>query len=244
MAYLEWFVPKGRARMHHLQWQVKAHWAASADNPAVPGPSSEECQLCIRWWTGGEVELWSPSASSFSISFVQWYISSWLGSASAGFDCSGIMDISGERTSYQCRSDEANSFSLKCLPAQDHWRGLVLKSNNTTVVAYVKEQRGTVFLDICRLPQKIIAWLDLHMVTILARYIPGKKNFLVDRLSHLDQVLPTDWSLLPRLFDDICREFSSSLVNLFTRVNVKLLIYMSSIPMAWKEDAFSIPGMI
>ena len=64
---------------------------------------------------------------------------------------------------------------------------------------------------------------------------------LADQLSHPDQVLPTKWSLLPRVFDTICEVYSYPHIDLFaTRANTKLPLYVSLIPdpMTWKQDAF------
>ena len=47
MASLEEFIPRGKVRMHLLQWQLKAHWSASVDSPAAPVPSSEERALHV-----------------------------------------------------------------------------------------------------------------------------------------------------------------------------------------------------
>ena len=41
------------------------------------------------------------------------------------------------------------------------------------------------------------------MVTIIAKYMPNKKNILVEQ-SHLDYVLPVEWIPLPQTFDAIC----------------------------------------
>ena len=50
LASLEWVIPRGRIRICPIQWQLRTHWSTSADDPAVPAPSMEECHLCIRWW--------------------------------------------------------------------------------------------------------------------------------------------------------------------------------------------------
>ena len=120
---------------------------------------------------------------------------------------------------------------------------LVLLSNNATVVTYLKKQGETVYLDLCMLTQEIITWSKLHMVSFSALCIL-EKNIIMDWLSCPDQVLSTEWFLLPWVFDDICRELSCHLVDPFaTRVNVKLPIYLSPIPdpVAWKENAFQYP---
>ena len=67
-----------------------------------------------------------------------------------------------------------------------------------------------------------------------------QKSILVDQLSRPDQVLPTEWSLLPRVFNKICRILSCPHLVLFaTWANAKLLLYVSPVldPQAWKQDA-------
>ena len=46
-------------------------------------------------------------------------------------------------------------------------------------------------------------WSEVYSVALTARYILGEKNILADQLSRPDQVLPMEWSLLPRMFDVI-----------------------------------------
>ena len=86
-------------------------------------------------------------------------------------------------------------------------------SDNTTVVAYLKKQGGIL---------SRVAWSELHLVTLSARYIPGKKNILANQLSHLDQVLPTEWFLLSQVFDARCEVYIRPHMDLFaTKVNTK-----------------------
>ena len=50
----------------------------------------------------------------------------------------------------------------------------------------------------CDVAHEIVLWLELHLVAILARYIPRKRNILLDLLGRPNHVLPTEWSFLPR----------------------------------------------
>ena len=62
------------------------------------------------------------------------------------------------------------------------------------------------------------------MVNISKRYIP-RKDVLTDHLSRLNQALPSEWSQLLSVFNDICQEFGHFLVDLFaTRADAKLLL--------------------
>ena len=93
----------------------------------------------------------------------------------------------------------------------------------------------------CNLAQEIILGTELCFVTLSARYIPGKKNVLMDQLSHPDQVLPMEWSLRPMAFDAICQVFDRPFMDLFANhANAKLPLYVSPVPnlMTWKQDVF------
>ena len=73
---------------------------------------------------------------------------------------------------------------------------------------------GTVSKMLYDLAQEIVYWIELHLVAISARYILGKKNIPVAQLSYPDQVLSTEWFLLPRVFDTICEVFSRPHIDL------------------------------
>ena len=84
-------------------------------------------------------------------------------------------------------------------------------------------------------------WLDLDKVISMVRYFLKKKNVLADQLSNLNQVLPTEWSFLPWVFNTICEVHGHPYIDLFaTRADGKLILYVSRVPdpVTWKQDAF------
>ena len=89
--------------------------------------------------------------------------------------------------------------------------------------------------------EEILTWAEQCAVNLTGRSISRKKNVLADQLSFPDQVLPTEWSPPPQVFEDVFKVFGRPLVDFFnTRPNVKLPFYVFPVPdpMAWKEDAF------
>ena len=48
LAFLVCFVPRGRAWLCPLQWQLKSSLSALADDPALLLHSAEKCHLCVR----------------------------------------------------------------------------------------------------------------------------------------------------------------------------------------------------
>ena len=79
-------------------------------------------------------------------------------------------------------------------------------------------------------------------------------NVVADKLSRLGQIIQTEWSLLPEVFQAICDRWHQPQIDLFaTRFNNKLPLFVSPIPdpqaaavdalsQAWEDmDAFAFP---
>ena len=123
-------------------------------------------------------------------------------------------------------------------------QSVVLMSDNALIVTYLRHQDGTISRTLCLMASEITMWTERHLDCLSVRYIPGRKNILANQLSRLDQVLPMEWSLLPRVFEGICSVFGRPHLDLFaTRANTKLPLYVFPVPnpLAWKQDAFQHP---
>ena len=60
---------------------------------------------------------------------------------------------------------------------------------------------------------------------------PGRLNVVADKLSRLSQIIQTEFSLLPEVFQLICNRWHQPKIDLFaTRVNNKLPQFVSSVP--------------
>ena len=116
--------------------------------------------------------------------------------------------------------------------------------DNSTVVAYVNEQGGTVSRSLCLLASQLLRWAESLNVHLEARYLPGQSNVLADLLSRWDQVIGTEWSLHPRVERDLLRHWGSPSIDLIAmNFNAKLPLYCSIVPdpQAVFEDAFRHP---
>ena len=103
--------------------------------------------------------------------------------------------------------------------------------DNSTVVAYVCKQGGTVSDSLCELTGQLLRWTEAHNVLVEARYLLGQSNVLTDFLSRRNQVLAVEWSLLPQVAKKIIRTWGSPTIDLFaTHLNAKLPLYCSLIP--------------
>ena len=116
--------------------------------------------------------------------------------------------------------------------------------DNSTVVAYVDKQGGTVSRPLCLLTSRLLRWAESFDVHLEARYLPGKSNVLADVLSRRGQVVGTEWSLHPQVARALLRAWGNPSIDLFaTCLNAKLPLYCSLVPdpQAVFEDAFRHP---
>ena len=63
--------------------------------------------------------------------------------------------------------------------------------DNSTVVAYINKQGGTVSRPLCLLTSRLLRWTESFDVHLEARYLPGESNILADVLSRRGQVVGT-----------------------------------------------------
>ena len=116
--------------------------------------------------------------------------------------------------------------------------------DNSTVVAYVNKQGGTVSRPLCLLTSRLLRWTESFDVHLEARYLPGESNVLADVLSCRGQVVGTEWSLHPQVARALLRTWGNPSIDLFaTCLNAKLPLYCSLVPdpQAVFEDAFRHP---
>ena len=97
---------------------------------------------------------------------------------------------------------------------------------------------------LCALLWRILIWCTRKQVTLKARHILGRLNVVADKLSRLGQMIQTEWSLLPEVFQTICSKWYRPRIDLFaTRFNNKLPLFVSPVPepLASAVEALSLP---
>ena len=246
LASLERLVPHGRLRMRSLQWHLKAHWSPESDPPSLPVPLPREVRRDLSWWmmrnhllTGVRFGTPAPDLHLYS-----------------GASCSGwgahLLDqrVSG------VWSDREKLLHINLLEMKALFLGLqafredvighyvTAMCDNSTVVAYVNKQGGTVSWALCLLTSRLLRWTESFDVHLDARYLPGQDNVLADVLSHRGQVVGTEWSLHPQVARSLLRVWGNPSIDLFaTCLNAKLPLYCSLVPdpQAVFEDAFRHP---
>ena len=121
---------------------------------------------------------------------------------------------------------------------------VVVCSDNTTALAYIRSQGGTASPSLSRLAEQIWSWAHSQGMTLLPEFIPGKLNVLADSLSRSSTPLPTEWTIAHSALLPLWELWGKPLVDLFaTRYSARLPIYISPIrdPLALARNAFTIP---
>ncbi|CAG2208129.1 unnamed protein product [Mytilus edulis] len=123
-------------------------------------------------------------------------------------------------------------------------KSLVLATDNTTVVAYLRNQGGTHCYELYLLAREILLLCNHLHLQIVVRHVPGKLNVLADALSRTLTPVNTEWELLQSVFQAITLQWGSPHVDLFaTSLNYKVQVFMSPVPdpKAYAVDCMSVP---
>ena len=109
-----------------------------------------------------------------------------------------------------------------------------MKIDNTTAVAYINNQGGTVSKELISLTRDLWMWCPERNIYIQAQYLPGVMNQAADRESR-SMKDRSDWSLDHLTFQRINRLYGPLEVNLFaSRLTNQCHSYFS-----WRPDSFA-----
>ena len=245
LASLEWLVPHGRLRMRSLQWHLKAHWSPETDPPSLPVPLPQEARRDLSWRMVRDHLL---SGVRFGTPAPDLRLHSDASSSGWGAQ---LLDqhVSGVWTDQE-KLLHINILEMKALfLALQSFRDVIghhvtAMCDNSTVVAYVNKQGGTVSRALCSLTSRLLRWTESLDIHLNARYLPGQSNVLADLLSRRGQVVGTEWSLHLQVARSLLRVWGNPSIDLFaTSLNAKLPLYCSFVsdPQAVFEDAFRHP---
>ena len=226
--------------MRSLQWHLKSHWSPERDPPNLPVPRPRQVEEDLSWWMVRDHLLEGTPFGTPTLD-LRLYSDASRGAHLLDQSVSGVW-------SHQESSLHINLLELKAMflalhvfshLVTDH--RVTAMCDNSTEVAYVNKQGGTVSESLCSLTRQLLRWTESNRVQLEARYLPGQPNVLADLLSRRNQVLVAEWSLHPQVARDLLRRWGSLTLELFTtHLNTKLPLYCSLIPdpQALFEDAF------
>ena len=246
LASLERLVPHGRLRIRSLQWHLKVHWSPESDPPSLLVPLPQEVRRDLSWWmvrnhllTGVRFGTPAPDLHLYSdASCLEW------GAHLLDQHVSGVWSDQEKLLHINLLEMKALFLGLQSFREDVIGHHVTVMCDNSTVVAYVNKQGGTVSRALCLLASCLLRWTESLDIHLDARYLQGQANVLAALLSCRGQVVGTEWSLHPQVARSLLRVWGNPSIDLFaTSLNAKLPLYCSLVPdpQAVFEDAFRHP---
>ncbi|MCG7867312.1 MAG: reverse transcriptase-like protein [Candidatus Thiodiazotropha taylori] len=237
----------GRLHMRPLQFHLLSYWRPHLDSLDLLVPISQFCKDSLRWWMNPSIYLIGiplvdpePDFHLFSDAS----LSGW----GAHLEPLGLM-VQGswdqEFSGLHINNLEMSAVFL----ALKHFHNLLsnkcvmVASDNSSVVAYLKKQGGTHSPSLCTIVWDLLYWCKDRNISIRVRHIPGKLNVIADSLSRSNRVLPSEWNLNRDVANQIFSLWKTPQLDLFaTRFNNLLPLFVSPVPdhRACAVDAMSI----
>ena len=240
-------VELGRLHLRPLQFYLLSLWRPNRDSLLDWIPVGQSLLPHLQWWLDlarlqAGVSLTPPKPALQLITDASH--SGWGAHLEPlGFMTSGTWSLPDSQLHINNLEMRAARLALEGF--QEHVLGqtVLLSTDNTTVVAYVKRQGGTHSLTLFQETRLLFTLCQELRVTLVAKHIPGRLNVLADSLSRRGQLLPSEWSLHQEVANLIFSELGHPMVDLFaTRLNHRLPLYVSPVldPGAWALDALTL----
>ena len=235
----------GRLHMRPIQWHRKNNWRVPESlEKIIPLPRSLHPHL--QWWLEEDNVLQGqplhPIRHALQI-FTDASKEGW-GAHLNEFTARGSWSVPESKLHINYLELKAVFLALKEFQDLCVGKIVLVATDNTTVVAYINKEGGMRSGLLCALLWRILTGCSQRQVTLKARHIPGHLNVIADKLSRLGQTIQTEWSLLPEVFQQICKRWHLPQIDLFaTRFNHKLPQFVSPVPdsLAVAVDALTLP---
>ena len=206
LASLVDLVPNCRLLMRPLQLHFLRFFTPLLDSQSKLIPMSPEIKvLCAAWASPVRLLEGKPfSPPPHSLVLTSDASQSGWGATLPPHRVSGTWSVEDSLVHINSLELKAVFLALKSLEGLVAGQSLLIRSDNTTVVSYINFQGGTHSPSLCLLAIELWEWCILRGIYLLAAHIPGKDNLVADFLSR-GKFLPSEWTLNPLIFRQICQ---------------------------------------
>ena len=242
LSSLTLLIPGGRLRMRSFQFALHRAWDR-VDPDALVRWSPEIYQDLLCWLDLERLER------GISLEQVSPQLDLWSDASDVGWGAHlGHQVVSGRWSHEQRLSSISHRELLAMFYALQHFLPLVhntsvaVFADNTTALAYVKNQGGTRSAVLNQTAQELLRWAELHSSTLLPQFIMGR-NVLTDALSRPNQILSSEWTLKHLVFLQLRKRWPVAIDLFATSLNHRCLPYFSPFhdPNSIRTDALLQP---
>ena len=225
--------------MRALQLALSRGWDFRDEDILVPWdpPSRDD----LRWWCAeGRLEE-GISLALRSPDQMFWSDASNLGWGATVEDqfASGVW-LEGEASlSINQRELLAVEKGLRALCTCLEGRVVAVFSDNTTAVAYLRRQGGTLSPALNAVAQRILRWAERLNIILMPQFVPGRNNVVADALSRPNQVLGSEWMLHQDVFNWLRQRWPVTIDLFASSLSHRCSVYFAPVsdPMAAGTDA-------
>ena len=241
LSSLTQLIPGGRLRMRSLQFALRSQWDPSRQEDTHLVSWDEVCLQDLVWWADGSKLDQGTSLESVSPDLMFWSDASDMGWGAhlQGDVVSGLW--SEEEKTYSINWRELRAVRLGLLHFEDRLQGcpVALFCDNTTAIAYLRKQGGTVSSWLNEEAQAVLRWAEQKDVLLLPQFIMGSANVVADALSRRGQVITSEWTLCQEEVNHLLRKWPATIDLFATSKNYRLPVYFSPLhdPMAAGVDS-------
>ena len=198
MSSMSAIVPGSRLRMRSLQLRLNAAGPLLLDGDLVSW--DDGCLRDLRWWSDDSHLLVSlplgedhPDLFLFSNASDQGW-----GAALGDLHLSGLWPPLCSRFSINQHQLLAILSAVQGFLPRLRGRSVAVYSDNSTALAYLRKQGGTVSSSLNAVAQELLRLCESQSVRLIPQFIPGRLIVLADSLSRRSQVLGSKWTFCPQ----------------------------------------------
>lgn len=234
-----------RLRMRPIQWFLSSQWNNHADTIDLP------IDLTLFPW--GAVDWFLDQTNFFSAVpireplpthrlFTDASLHGWGATLDNEWETNDTWPTTNRPVHINLLELRAILLAVKFFLPRIAGSTLLILTDNTTALAYIKNQGGTRSLPLFRCADILLSLCEKYNIRVQAQHIPGKLNVRADSLSRSSPT-PTEWRLHPNVCLELFTLWGHPLIDLFaTRWNHQLPTFVSPFPdnRALTIDALSI----
>lgn len=240
------FVPLGRLHLRPLQFYLHSQWS-HVDDLSLPVSISPSIHPHLRWWLDQQrlqegVPLLPPSSTVNLLTDAS--LQGWGAHVEPlGLMAQGVWSPLESQLHINNLEMRAVILAISEFQVVLRNKSVLLSTDNSTVVSYIKKQGGTHSRTLFSDTQNLLLLCQDLGIVLSVKHIPGRLNVLADHLSRKHQTLATEWTLDQKIANAIFASLGTPMVDLFaTKFNHRLPLYVSPLPdtAAWGRDALSL----